>query len=485
MLDTDCCGADVRDGMIQRAFARSDKQETIHRISAKLYADCTGDCRLGIEAGAEIRGGRESKEEFGESLALDKRDEKTLGSSILFTSRDFGKPMPFVAPKWARKLTKDLLRFRSTRSWEYGYWWVEWGGHLDPIKDEAEIRGELLSIALGVWDYIKNSGEHPSSANWALDWLGMVPGKRGSRRIVGDYTLKEQDLRGEWEKFHDGVCIGGWSMDDHPPGGFDATNERPARQIPPPFPYNIPLRSLHSRNIRNLFMAGRNHSATHVAFTSTRVMATCAVMGQAAGAAAAFCLKNGLLPRELSSDKQHVSALQQLLLRNDQTIRNIRNEDPRDLARAAQVTSTASMSDSDAANVVNGLTRDMPKKRDNCWVGALDTEAHLDLQWDAPRKISEVQVIFDTGFERSLTLTHQDSYNARMIRAPQPETVRDYELLYQPGPGKGWISLVSVTGNYQRLRRHTFPQVSASAIRLKITATNGSKEARVYEIRCY
>jgi len=485
MLDTVCCGAEVRDGRIQTVLARSDKQETLHQISARYYADCTGDCRLAVESGAEIRTGRESKAEFGESLARDTADEHTLGSSILFTSRDFGKPMPFTPPKWARKVTKEMLRLRRIATWEYGYWWVEWGGELNVIRDEERIRFELLSIALGVWDYIKNSGEHPSSAHWALDWLGMVPGKRGSRRVVGDYILKEQDLTGKAEPLYDGVCLGGWSMDDHPPSGFDKSDERPARQTPPPFPYNIPLRSLHSRNISNLFMAGRNHSATHVAFTSTRVMATCAVMGQAAGTAAAFCLKHGLDPRQLSADKQRVAELQQVLLRDDQTIRDVRNTDPLDLARQAEVTASTTLSGSDPASVINGLVRDLPGKFENRWVGDLASEAHLDLVWDEPKTLREVQITFDTGFERPLTLTHQDSYNARMVRAAQPETVRDYELLSQPAHSEEWVSLVKITGNYQRLRRHAFKPVSAKALRLGITAANGLKEARVFEIRCY
>jgi hypothetical protein len=484
-LDTACCGAEVRDGQIQRALARSDKQETLHRINARLYADCTGDCRLGVEAGADIRVGRESKEEYGESLALDAADERTLGSSILFTSRDFGQPMPFTPPPWARKVTKEMLRLRPIRSWEYGYWWIEWGGDLHTVRDEERIRFELLKIALGVWDYIKNSGEHPTSANWALDWLGMVPGKRGSRRMLGDYVLREQDLRGTGEKLYDGVCIGGWSLDDHPPTGFDSPDERPARQIPPPFPYNIPLRSLHSRNISNLFMAGRNLSATHVAFTSTRVMATCAVIGQAVGTAAAYCIKNGLSPRQLSSDRKRVADFQQVLLRDDQTIRDLRNEDPLDLARKAEVTASSSLSESDPESVINGLVRDLPGKLDNRWSARLGSGAHLDLSWVVPQKIRLVQLTFDTGFHRQLTLSHQNSVNARMVRAAQPETVRDYELLYRVPQTEGWTSLGKFTGNYQRLRRHEFPAFNATALRLKVTATNGSEEARLYEIRCY
>src|SRR5262249_22186197 len=155
----------------------------------KICCDCTGDSRLGLETGADMRHGREARAEFNETLAPEKADAQTLGSSILFTSRQYDGPMPFTPPKWARKVSKDHLRFRSTKSWEYGYWWIEWGGHLDTIRDNEQVRFERLSIVLGVWDYIKNSGNHPESANWAMDWLGMIPGKRGSRRLNGDHVL--------------------------------------------------------------------------------------------------------------------------------------------------------------------------------------------------------------------------------------------------------------------------------------------------------
>jgi hypothetical protein len=134
---------------------------------------------------------------------------------------------------------------------------------------------------MGVWDYIKNSGDFPDSRHWAMDWVGMMPGKRGSRRLVGDYLLKQQDLMKS--TFSDSVAIGGWSMDGHPPEGFDRSDLPPNTVLAPPEVYDIPLRSLYSRNIGNLMMAGRNISASYVAFTSARVMATCAVIGQAVG----------------------------------------------------------------------------------------------------------------------------------------------------------------------------------------------------------
>ncbi len=478
LLETTLYAAEMKGGQIERVLARCDKSEQLYRISAPLFVDATGDSRLALEAGAEFRTGREARSEFQESLAPPAKDEETLGSSILFTSRNYGKPMPFTPPKWARKVTKEHLKFRSTNSWEYGYWWIEWGGNLDIIRDNERIRFELLAITMGVWDYIKNSGNHPSSESWALDWVGMMPGKRGSRRVVGDHLLTEQDLlKG---LFEDAVAIGGWPMDDHPPGGFDRPDLPPNTVLKTPEVYNIPLRTLYSRNIANLMMAGRNISATHAAFTSTRVMATCAVIGQAVGTAAAQCLRSKISPRQLAGDRQRVTELQQTLLRDDQSLRGFKNEDPLDLARKAQVSASAEEPHYEAAKVVDGWVRDIPGKEIHQWAGRMNGgSAWIELKFEKPVKVREVQLTFDTGFQRELTLSSSDGTMRGIVRGPQPETVRDYRVLV------GGKEVARVSGNVQRLRRHRFAEVEADRVRIEITATNGSEMARVFEVRCY
>jgi hypothetical protein len=486
LLDSVLYAATTKEQHIEQALVRCDKTEHLYRITAKLFCDCTGDSRLALEAGADMRYGREARAEFGESLAPEKADDHTLGSSILFTSRKYDRPMPFKPPKWARKVTKEHLKLRSTASWEYGYWWIEWGGHLSTIRDNERVRFELLSIVLGVWDYIKNSGNHPQSANWAMDWIGMIPGKRGSRRINGDVVLTQQDLLGQGKECDDAVAIGGWPMDDHPPGGFDRPDLPPARQIHTPEVYNIPLRALYSKTIHNLMMAGRNISASHVAFTSTRVMATCGVIGQATGTAAALCVRHGLTPRQLCEDKKRLAELQQTLLRDDQTIKNLANEDPNDLARQAKVTASDALEHAEPGFILNGLTRDIPLKQINRWSAPLAEDgAWIELAWDKSHKLQEIQLTFDSGFQRELTLTASDGINNGIIRAAQPETVRDYTLLYRKDAKGPLVELLKVDGNYQRLNRHRFPAIEAQAVRLQIRATNGDKLARVFEVRCY
>ena len=486
LLDSSLYAAHVSNHLIDTVMVRCDKTEMLYRLRAKLFIDSTGDCRLGLEAGATLRHGREARSEFNESLAYEQPDKMTQGSSILFTSRQFDRAMPFTPPKWARKVTKQQLRFRPTNSWEYGYWWIEWGGQLNTIRDNERIRFELLSIVLGVWDYIKNSGDHPDSANWALDWVGMIPGKRESRRMIGDHILTQRDLEGLNAEFEDAVAIGGWPMDDHPPDSFDRPDVRPSRTVLPKEVYSIPFRSLYSKNVNNLLMAGRNISASHVAFSSTRVMGTCAVVGQAAGTASALCARHQLLPRQLYDDKNRLKELQQTLLRDDQTIKNLPNQDTRDLAGRAKITASSERPEALAQLVIDGFVRDIPKKELHHWEGEMTADgAWIELAWDQPQRVSQVQITFDTGFERELTLSAQTNANRGIIRAPQPETVKDYTLLAKTPGASEWRTLATVSGNHQRLNRHRFEAVEVSAIRIHITATNGSPYARLFEVRCY
>lgn len=487
LLDTSVFRAVVSDNRIREVWARSDLTETLYRIEAALFADCTGDCRLGVEAGAAYVVGHESRDKYNEVRAPKTAGTETLGSSILFMAKDYGYPIPFTPPPWARKVQAEQLRLRKIRSWEYGYWWIEWGGEDDAIRNNEAIRKELLSIVLGVWDYIKNSGDHPDSANWGMDWIGMIPGKRASRRFVGPHVLTEQDLLGMNGSFEDAVAVGGWPFDDHPPGGFDAVDLVPSDSQNIKNVYGIPLRALYSVNIANLFMAGRNISASHVAFTSTRVMGTCAVEGQAIGTAAALCAARNMTPQALYEDKELLKQYQQQLLRDDQTIPGLANEDAADLARrASYVCASHTVEGSRPENIINGLVRDMGEEWNNRWGAELQAgTAWIELGWESPHTISLIQLTHDSGFSRELTLSGEQSVRTPQKRSAQPETSRDYRLLYRETEGGEWKELVQVEGNYQRLRRHAFSPVQAQAVRLEVTATNGCDIVRLYEMRCY
>jgi hypothetical protein len=484
LLDSAVYRATVADGRITTAFVRCDKTEHIYRIAAHVYLDCTGDSRLALEAGAEMRSGREARGEFDESLAPETADARTQGSSILFTARRHDRPVPFVPPAWARAITAEDVRLRNVgrHSYEYGFWWIELGGMYDTVRDNERLRFELLAIVLGVWDYIKNSGDRPDSSHWALETVGMIPGKRESRRVMGAHIQTEGDLSGGWRDRDDGVAIGGWSFDEHPPEGFDAPQLRPYRAVRMDEPYNIALEALYSRTIGNLMMAGRNISNTHVAFTSTRVMATCACIGQAAGTAAAMCAELGVQPGRLR--RERMRAFRQRLLRDDQTIRGAVNDDPADLARNARVTASSAFEGGVASHVIDGHVRDAPGRSDHRWRARPARGAWLELDWEQPQRVGHVQITFDSGFHRELTLSASDHVTRRTIRGPQPETIRDYRLVGIRPDGQRQ-TLAEISGNFQRLRRHDVQPIELTALRLEVLATNGSEEARVYEIRCY
>ncbi len=484
ILDTAVYRAEVADGKIQAVWARCDKTEHLYRISASIFVDATGDCRLALEAGAEMRVGRESPQEFGEDLADFDQAGTTQGSSILFTACRHDKPMPFKPPTWARHITADDLKLRKVDNFEYGYWWIELGGVYDTIRDNERLRFELLAIVLGVWDYIKNSGNVPDSENWALQTLGMIPGKRESRRVMGDVILTQSALQGGWHDFKDAVAIGGWPMDDHPAMGFDAPEKKPSHIVHVE-PYNIAFGALYSRNIANLMMAGRNISCSHVAFTSTRVMATCAAMGQAVGTAAAQCAAQKIQPKQIRDDQAKMTRLQQRLLRNDQSIRELANTDPDDLARTASVSASSSAEGTQPGNILSGVTRDLPGEFANRWIGKLDDGGTwIELTWKQPQKIGCVQITFDTGLHRALAITASIDFQQRMIIGPQPECPRDYTLTAVGPDGKS-TQIAAVTGNIQRLCRHVFDPQNVSSLRLTITAGNGDPQVGVYEIRCY
>ncbi|HQP98962.1 MAG TPA: FAD-dependent oxidoreductase [bacterium] len=478
-LNTHLESAKVKKGRIEQVLAMRPSTEDVFEIRATLFADCSGDGRLGKEAGADYTVGREAKSTYGESLGQERADRKTQGSSILFFTREHDRPMPFVPPSWIRKYPRcEDLPHRSHKSWEYGYWWCEWGGELDTIKDGDTIRHELYRIALGVWDHIKNQVDH-GAERWALEWIGAIPGKRESRRFLGPYVLNQNDLQSA-VTFPDAVSHGGWTLDDHPPAGIDSP-EPACKQIWLDRMYSIPLRSLFSRNIRNLFFAGRNISASHVAFCSTRVMGTCAAMGQAVGAAAAVCLEKKCLPMEAAD--RYIRDIQQTLLRNDQFIPGIKNEDPTDLARNARITASSEQGGYAAGNVIDGVAR-MTYDGNHAWHSRPEVkEARIELDLGPDKRFSEVHITFDTGLHRPLAISGSQSFSQKMTWGVQPETVRNFRL-EAFGPDE-WHVIKEVQNNYQRKVVLKFDPVAASLLRLTCEPPDETQGVRIYEIRVY
>lgn len=324
-----------------KAFCSQNSTEYI--LTAPLFCDASGDGIVGFLSGAAFRMGAESTEEFGEKMAPSAEYGELLGHSLYFYSKDTGKPVKFIPPSFALDDITKIPRYRSFNANEFGckLWWVEYGGRLDTVHQTEEIKWELWRVIYGVWNHIKNSGEFPEAENLTLEWVGTIPGKRESRRFEGDYMLTQQDLT-EQRHHHDAVAYGGWSIDLHPADGV--FSERPGcNQWHSKGIFSIPYRTLYSRNISNLFLAGRIISVSHVAFGATRVMATSAYVGQAVGMAASICLNEGLKPVQLL-EETHLNQLQAKLMKAGQHIPGLALNDVKDLVQQSAINSSSTLS---------------------------------------------------------------------------------------------------------------------------------------------
>lgn len=318
------------------------QNSTQYVLSAKLFCDCSGDGILGFLSGAAFRMGAEDTKEFDEKFAPNKAYGELLGHSLYFYSKDTGKPVKFVAPEFALSDITKIPRFRNFNAQEFGckLWWIEYGGRLDTVHDTEEIKWELWKVVYGTWNYIKNSGEFPDAENLTLEWVGTIPGKRESRRFEGGYMLNQKDII-EQRTHLDAVAYGGWSVDLHPADGV--FSEKPGcNQWHSKGIYQIPFRCLYSKNIDNLFLAGRIISASHVAFASSRVMATSAYVAQAVGIAAKVCLAHDLSPSGILKANK-IGELQRLLQKSGQHIPGFALDDVDDLVVQAKLTPSTTL----------------------------------------------------------------------------------------------------------------------------------------------
>jgi hypothetical protein len=317
-----------------KAFCSQNSTEYI--LKAPLFCDASGDGIIAFLSGAAFRMGAENKEEFGEKMAPTHEYGELLGHSLYFYSKDTGKPVKFIPPSFALTDITKIPRYKNFNAQESGckLWWVEYGGRLDTVYDTEFIKWELWKIIYGVWNYIKNSGNFPEAETMTLEWVGTIPGKRESRRFEGDYILKQQDII-EQHLHKDAIGYGGWAIDLHPADGI--YSEKPAcNQWHSKGIFQIPYRSLYSKNICNLFLAGRIISVSHVAFGATRVMATCAYIAQAVGMAAALCKQKNILPANILNNSL-IHILQNELMKNGQHIPAHALSDEDDLVKKANV----------------------------------------------------------------------------------------------------------------------------------------------------
>ncbi|QUI25300.1 FAD-dependent oxidoreductase [Vallitalea pronyensis] len=335
------------DHLITSIEGSQSGSEKRFKFESPLFMDNTGDGTVGYLAGAEFRMGREGKDEFNERIAPDEPDDKTLLSTLSFYSVDTTRPAPFTRPNFAQDVPiEDALNYRqipdrnphSTRFEHYRMqWFYETGHEHHPVNGAEAIMHQHRQLVWGIWDHIKNSGQYDASRH-DITYMSPIPGKRESRRFVGDYILNENDIV-QQHAFDDTIGYGGWSIDLHAMEGFFSTDIMTNHYVLEGV-YAIPYRSCFSVNVPNLLLAGRCMSTTHVAFGSTRVMATLGVLGQSLGIAASLMHTYHMTPRALSEERLH--ELKQELLHNDLCFFDNKNQDTSDLAKQAtiQVSST-------------------------------------------------------------------------------------------------------------------------------------------------
>lgn len=441
LLNCTCNDAEMAGGKIAAIRAWQMPTQSWHTVWARYFIDASGDSILAPLSGAETRHGRESREEFGEPIAPSRADGKTMGNTVLLQLEETAHPHHFEPPNWAYRFGDDsTLPSRVGEGFGNNFWWLELGGLNNTITDADAIRDDLIKAAWGVWDYMKNRGPQAAKlTNWRLRWLGSLPGKRENRRYLGEHILTQHDIESEG-RFEDIVAYGGWSMDDHHPAGLlypgKATLFHKA-----PSPYGIPLRSLYSRNVPNLLCAGRNISATHVAMSSTRVMGTCAVMGQAVGLAAALCVRENCLPSEIKGDR--LERLQRQLADDDCWL-------PWKTRVAKPETQSARLSVSDGSAdpevLRDGYERDS-SGGSHAWEAPAGGSVTFD--WKDPQKIASVRLVFDSDLHDSkrMPVTYPDCQEH--FRMPKT-LVREFRLEVQR-PGGGWEVLVDEKRNTRRL----------------------------------
>jgi len=468
LLNSSCLDAEMNGERIANITAWQLTTETYHIVEAGIFADCSGDGVLAPLTGALFRMGREGRSEYGESIAPEKADNRTMGMTCLFQAREYDTPQPFVAPSWANRYEScDELPYGEAghQHLQMGYWWIELGGEYDTIHDTEMLRDELLKITYGVWDHIKNHCPNKKAENWALEWIQFLPAKRESRRFIGNHVITQLDIETEG-RFDDLAAYGGWSMDDHHPSGFlSATLDVPATIFhPAPCPYGIPYRALYSRNIENLMFAGRNASCSHAAMSSTRVMGTCCSMGQAVGTAAALAADRGITPTGISDC---IKELQQALLYDDCYLPWVPQEFP-SLTRNAEL----SASQGDPEPLRDGFNRPVGDDP-HCWECAEgDT---LEYIFDQPQPVKRITLICDSGLDKNITMSiHQKDDQLGHI----PEVCHKAFQIEGMVDGE-WKTLAEVSNNHQRLIRMDVEK-EVTGIRYRLLETWGAETSRLY-----
>lgn len=487
-------------GRIQAVIAQSIITGRRLRLRGRWFADCTGDATVGVLAGADYE--LEPKGRMGPCNlwnVCECKDTNALNTGTAVAAA----PVPFPRCPWALDLTDKPFPGRSKTKPEadkLGGWYWESGFDRDPIEEMEYIRDWNFRAMFGAWDAMKNV-DHVFP-NHTLNWAAYILGKRESRRLLGDVILRLKDLEQD-RHFPDGAAPTGWSNDLHLPdpryaAGFEGDafiskanfGEYAAHRANKPF--WIPYRCLYSRNIANLFMAGRDISVEHDALGAVRVMRTCGTEGEIIGMAASLCRQHDAMPRAVYA--QHLAELQDLMRKGagklpgaaidyvNQGLRRKQAKSPAqtlapapgwlksagtNLARTARVTSPATGSTGVRTELL--LTDGNGRVQDNAgrWIHHGPLPHVIEFSWDRPVRLGAARLI--SGYFRE-----------NGIEAP----LQDFAFEWHDGNAWKAIARADVRGNAQPDWSGTFAPIETSRVRLRITATKG-ETSRIWEVELY
>ncbi len=423
LLNCTCMNAEIekaafaygRDTKIKSVVGYQMTTQCFFKVEATYFCDSSGDSILAPLCGAEYRIGRETASEFNEDTSVTVADTMTMGMSCLLQGRETQETIAFTPPTWSTRLTETDFEKRSPNLYSdsQNFWYLELGGDRNTIDDTEILRDELVSLAIGTWDYIKNSGKY-NAENWDLDFLGFLPGKRESRRMCGEYTVTQRDIS-DGKVFDDEIAYGGWPLDDHFPGGFYHRGT-PNTNVSTPAPYSLPYRALYSKNVENLFFAGRNISMTHMAMSSVRVMATCALLGEAVGKAATIAVKHALSPHEVYLTK--IKEVQTLLLNEDCFL-------PSKTRTVANVCKRAVLRGADE-RIRNGCDREHRIYENVCSSGVNEVLKNGEIAYSFEKtRVDKVHIVFDSDLNRKTlpgSLCERTRSTRANVRLNSPQT---------------------------------------------------------------
>ncbi len=427
------------------------------RLVGRWFADCTGDGVVGFLAGAD------------HEMTIDGH----MGRSNLWSIVDTGRPVTFPRCPWAVDLTEKPFPTKL------GQWFWESGFYRDPISEGERIRDGNLRAMYGAWDCLKNvRGEYPTHK---LEWAAYVAGKRESRRLLGDVVLAQEDLVAG-KSYPDGCVPSTWRIDLHLPDeryskGFEGDEFIAAAHYTDyERPYWIPYRCLYSRNIANLFMAGRDISVTHEALGAVRVMRTCGMMGEVVGMAASLCRKHGTSPRGVYED--HLVELQDLMREGAgkepaharAAFPPLPPVDPEWGGNQAPLARATSSGDRDpSGNPLASINDGVLNLRDNAqrWLSAAVVPNWVEFEWPAPRLLHAVRIV--SGYYSNGTVT---------------DPIETFALQHHDGSEWRDIPQAGATGNRDIAWSAEFGPVRARRLRLLVTQTPGNI-SRIHEVELY